>query len=101
MKCEYEEQEGCSGKIENRHAMTAYHFEGIANSLEDPNKDFLACDGHYDDYERHWQEQWDEYYGMIYEGIAGDLVRRENRYIEDAPSFQELFEDFASRIKFK
>ena len=102
MKCEYEEEGHCSGEIRNCHAMTAYHFEGIKNSPEDPNKDFIACDGHYEDYAQHWQEQWDEYYGMVYEGIAAAQYQRENSYVEEyGPSPQDLFDDFASRIKFK
>lgn len=55
----------CEGKVELRHAMTAYHFEGERNSPEDPNKDFLCCEMHYEEYCKHWKEQWDEYYSMV------------------------------------
>jgi hypothetical protein len=64
MKCHYENCDGiCEGKIELYHAMTAYHFEGVRNSPEDPNKDFYACEYHYGIYEDHWKNMWNEYYG--------------------------------------
>ncbi len=103
MICEYEGHNGeCSGKVTSRGSMTAYHFEGVRNSEEDPNRDFVACDLHYEDYYSFWKEQWDEYNGMVYEGIVEGQRRNETRYLEDSsPSFQEQFEDFASRVKFE
>jgi hypothetical protein len=66
MKCQYEGLGPgggeCGGKVELHGAMTAYHFEGVPNSPEDPNKDFYCCELHYKDYEEFWQTQWDEYY---------------------------------------
>jgi hypothetical protein len=60
----------CEGEVSKRSAMTAYHFEGVRNSKEDPNKDFIACDFHYACYTEHWTEMWNEYYsalGIYYE----------------------------------
>ena len=101
MKCEYEEIGGCSGKVEIHKAMTSYHFKGEVNSPEDPNRDFLACEVHYEDYRLHWKEMWDEYYDIVAEGIAGGIAREERSCIlYEGTSYQDLFEDFASRVKF-
>jgi hypothetical protein len=70
MKCEFE-QKGigeptcCEGEVKLRHAMTAYHFEGVKNSPEDPNRDFYACEGCYQAYVEYWQYMWDEYYSSV------------------------------------
>lgn len=69
MTCRYHDEATemgpCQGEVKTRHAMTAYHFEGCPNSPEDPNRDFQACDAHWEDYRAFWQEQWDEYYAMV------------------------------------
>jgi hypothetical protein len=57
--------EPCRGKTELRTAMTKYHFEGEINSSEDPNKDFYACEEHYEDYCQYWQEMWNEYWRSV------------------------------------
>ena len=66
MKCEYE---GCcfdcEGEVEMRGAMTAYHFEGVPNSPEDPNRDRPMCEAHWQNYHDHWKAMWDEYYSGI------------------------------------
>lgn len=48
----------CEGEVKMRGAMTAYHFEGTPNSKEDPNKSFLACKAHHDEYVDHWTDMW-------------------------------------------
>lgn len=55
-KCEYyhPSQSDCSGEAKLRGSMTAYHFEGVINSPEDPNRDFFACDRHYEEYCDYW-----------------------------------------------
>jgi len=69
-KCEYEgDYCECSGEVKTRHAMTAYHFTGTPNSPEDPNRDFLACEAHYEAYAEHWNSMWNEYYADIAAGI--------------------------------
>lgn len=55
----------CKGRAVIRKAMTAYHFEGELNSPEDPNKDFYACDNHYEQYYEYWKMMWDEYYSNV------------------------------------
>lgn len=67
MKCEFTDHPdaNCSGEVKMYSAMTQYHFEGNKNSPEDPNKDFAACEEHYDFYYDHWQEMWGEYYGAV------------------------------------
>jgi len=67
VKCEYEDHPycECKGEIKIRKAMTAYHFEGVKNSPEDPNRDFTACEEHYEAYVEHWTEMWNEYYSSI------------------------------------
>lgn len=66
MKCEYEGHIcECFGEVSLHHAMTKYVFDGIKNSPEDPNKDFFACDDHWEEYRTHWQEMWDIYYGEV------------------------------------
>lgn len=71
MKCIYENaptftgEPSCEGKVELRHALTAYHFDGVKNSEEDPNKDFYCCEAHYEEYYQYWKERWDEYYSGL------------------------------------
>lgn len=67
MTCEYYDnpEYPCSGEVKLRKSMTAYCFDGVKNSPEDPNKDFYCCDEHYKDYYDYWKEQWDEYYSQI------------------------------------
>lgn len=64
--CEYYASDNhmgpCDGRVRVRHAMTAYHFEGKRNSLDDPNRDFVACEAHWQDYHQHWSDMWAEYY---------------------------------------
>jgi hypothetical protein len=63
MKCEYlGHGPDCSGEVSIRHAMTRYVFDGKKNSPEDPNRDFLACETHWGEYEDHWKEMWHQYY---------------------------------------
>ena len=60
--CEYKSGEiwcgDCRGEVKFRKSMTAYHFEGKKNSLDDPNRQFMACDGHYEEYVAHWRDMW-------------------------------------------
>lgn len=67
MECEFETHPdgSCEGEIKVRKAMTAYHFEGVRNSKEDPNRDFLACELHHGWYVDYWSEMWAEYYRNI------------------------------------
>lgn len=67
MKCEHEriDVDGktcCEGEVQVRGAMTAYHFEGVLNSPEDPNRDLTLCEACWEEYYDYWQERWDEYY---------------------------------------
>ena len=68
-RCAYGKDGDCQGKVELHGAMTAYHYEGEKNGSDDPNKDFYACERHYDDYYTYWREQWDEYYSTIRSGL--------------------------------
>lgn len=65
-KCEYRTEQdyigNCKGECELRTAMTAYHFDGARGSKEDPNRPFLACKEHWDQYHDHWTEMWQEYW---------------------------------------
>lgn len=107
MKCEYEHLKDhagpCSGVIEIRHAMTRYVFDGVPNSPEDPNRDFIACEEHANQYNAFWQEQWDEYNSIVRDGLGGamQVTYRREQCIEYGPSLQDLFDDFAGRVKLK
>lgn len=61
-KCEYCGEQDymgrCSGEVKIHCAMTAYHFEGVRNSKEDPNREFMACQEHWDQYRDHWEDMW-------------------------------------------
>lgn len=63
--CEHAEHEGCGGSIHLRGAMTRYAFDGVPNSLEDPNRDLLLCENHWKEYESHWNDMWDGYYAGL------------------------------------
>lgn len=67
MSCVYckDSSDFCIGPAERRKSMTAYHFEGVPNSPEDPNKDFYACDLHYKEYQEYWKTMWEMYYSGI------------------------------------
>lgn len=91
-ECEYKDMCECKGEVKLRHAMTAYHWDGTG---EDPNRDFYACDDHYEMYREYWQGMWDDYYGIVSEGIIGGLARRERYILEtERESFQEQAEEF-------
>lgn len=61
-KCEYCDTQDflgrCRGEVKKRGAMTAYHFEGVRDSKEDPNRRFMACDEHHEQYVEHWTDMW-------------------------------------------
>lgn len=61
-ECYYENQftnlPPCSGNVELRSSMTAYDFNGVKNSPEDPNRPFWYCDYHYGNYVDYWQDMW-------------------------------------------
>lgn len=65
MKCEYSEMGQCEGEVKVRKSMTAYHFEGVKNSPEDPNRDFHACDTCYSEHVAHWADMWNDYYSAV------------------------------------
>jgi hypothetical protein len=73
MICEYNHPhnpEGpCEGEVKVRSSMTQYVFDGVKNSPEDPNRDFQACEYHYQCYREYWNEMWNDYYSMIRGGI--------------------------------
>lgn len=72
MECTYKGlcgDEPCEGAVELRTAMTQYHWDGPESGKPDPNASFLACESHWVDYHDKWKAQWDEYYGIIYEGL--------------------------------
>jgi hypothetical protein len=84
--------------------MTAYCWDGKG---VDPNGDVVLCEAHAEEYREFWREQWDEYYGIVREGVFGALrqqeleSRRREEQDSNRPTPQEMFEDFASHIKFK
>ena len=64
LQCEYAPDQvtiyagDCSGEVKFRNAMTAYHYTGPKDSLDDPNRRFVCCDGHYEEYVAHWRDMW-------------------------------------------
>jgi len=48
----------CEGCVKWRNAMTAYDYSGEKNTIDDPNRDVLLCDKHWQDYEYYWNDQW-------------------------------------------
>lgn len=93
LKCEHDHPdhpEGpCEGEIKIRGSMTMYHFEGCNNSPEDPNRDFAACDAHYEGYRAYWQERWDEVNADIRQGIADAAVYNRTFLSENDRTFFE------------
>ena len=62
LECEYVGQHpsNCSGEVKFRYAMTAYHYEGKRNDFDDPNRQFMACESHYEEYQDYWRSMWIE-----------------------------------------
>jgi hypothetical protein len=62
--CEYWESPWnyCGGQVTLRDSMTAYHWK---SGEPNPNRKFMCCDEHYEDYVEYWTEMWDEYYSSI------------------------------------
>lgn len=48
----------CSGNVKFRTSMTAYSFSGKKNTPEDPNRKFVCCDSHYEEYVVYWEDMW-------------------------------------------
>jgi hypothetical protein len=61
----------CQGEVELRPAMTAYCYDAAdrAAGKPDPNPSFYACESCHEAYTEFWQEQWDEYYSVVREGL--------------------------------
>ena len=94
--------ETCSGEVKLREAMTQYHFEGEANSPEDPNRDFLACEAHWERYEEHWSAMWADYHGIIADNMRQGLAdmeaerraaRDEARYEMEQAAYEREIEE--------
>lgn len=70
MKCENPECARTDARVIP--CMTAYAWDGKG---ENPNRDPVLCGGCADDYRKHWQEMWDEYYssqGLLSRRRDGD-----------------------------
>lgn len=52
----------CDGSTKLRKAMTAYHWDGNG---ENPNRPFMSCELHYQEYHEYWSDMWQEYYSSI------------------------------------
>lgn len=97
MKCELQDDPNllCSGPVSLRGARTQYHFEGVIDSPEDPNRHFAACEEHSAAYDEYWDEMWADYYGIVKEGLQGGLIARERCSIQDDDSsLQDIFDNF-------
>lgn len=102
MSCKYAFSDTpCEGEIQTRNAMTQYHFDGVSNSPEDPNADFQACQVHWEEYEAHWTDMWEQYNGIIADNMHQALVdmemeRRDHNYrieMENEARQREIEED--------
>lgn len=74
-ECEYPDLHGhCEGEVKLRHAMTQYCYteEDRLNGKEDPNKDFHACEYHWQCYYEYWREMWNEYYSG--QGVGANML---------------------------
>jgi hypothetical protein len=65
MNCEY-----CGvDNAQSISAMTAYYWAGEG---ENPNRDLVLCNNCAQNYQEYWQDMWDEYNDMVYEGLQID-----------------------------
>lgn len=85
-ECEYPTVHGdCEGDVRFRHSMTQYSYgeEDRLAGKEDPNKNFYACEYHWQCYYSYWREMWNEYYSgqgfgpMLPEYSAQDHIEPE------------------------
>lgn len=44
-----------------RPAMTAYHYEGVEDTIDDPNRRLGLCPSCHNRYADHWSDMWREY----------------------------------------
>ena len=100
VKCKYSDHPDgpCEGELKTIYARTAYHFEGIPNSPEDPNRDLILCEFHAKSYQEYWTNMWNEYYSSVGFGSGNfDYDNSQNGYDNgQISSLMDEFNDFIS-----